>query len=474
MNFRSPTALFAVLLLPFVATAQVGVETYVQSKRFHRPGQGEQVEVAITLMGGSLSPRMDAEGNITGQVEILTLIERNDTLLAVRKAAVTGPLSNGALPLDFVHQESFLLDPGAYDLSVEVRDLNAADSTLTTGTQQPLVIGERDPLSFSDVQFFLPPINGKEPAPFFGSYFDEPQRTMHFHAELYGTPTLKDSSLAISYALENLETRTVRGGLKRVKRTSAAPVIPVDGSFAIHDLPSGNYLLVLEALDRNGRSLLRKEQIVQRNNPVVLDMEATNAANTFTEAYTDADTLAEYLRSMVPIANELERRLLQDYSERKELTDMQRIMYAFWHNRNGADPQGMWLKYHEVVKNVNRMYGCRNLKGYESDQGRTYLKYGAPNTVVDRSHETSTVPFQIWHYYHAGRYRDKRFVFWHQERSAICWQMLHSQVPGEINNPRWLELLHHTDSPMSLFNEVGTVRSTQSGQEVLDLYNNPR
>lgn len=472
MSFTRLFWTFSLCASALTLSAQSELDALVQTKRFHQPSNGDLLAVDISLIGPTAKV---VQGRT--RVEAITMLMRNDSLIDFRKTEVDGPVNTEGIAQDFLHQEHFRVRPGQYDLQVELRDLGAGD-TIHRGYQLPVVINDRSQgPSFSDIQLITAGEGGKA-IPFSGYYYPETINTLSFHAELYGMPQRVglDSLFLLTYQLEEFESRKVRGTFKRVQRAKATSVVEIDGAFPIGDLPSGNYLVSIEARDRKGDLVVREEQLIQRNNPIHFDPESADLLGaTFVDQYTNADTLAEYLRSMVPIADDLERRLLEDYSARKDITAMQRIMYTFWYNRNGADPEGSWLKYSEAVKQVNRMYGCRNLRGYESDQGRVYLKYGAPNTLVDRSNATATIPYQIWHYYHAGRYRDKRFVFWQPERSTICWQLLHSEVPGEMKNPRWNEMLHQTDNPMSQFNSVnGNILNSQSGQEVLDNFNNPR
>ncbi len=462
--------------LGLCALAQTNLDALVQTKRFHQPGQGDLVEVDISVIGASTKV-VEGTGGTHARVEAITMVLRNDSLLDFRKSAVDGPAGSDGVVQDFLLQEHFVLKPGTYDIQVELRDLGAGD-TVHTGYELPVVVDDRTHgPSISDIQFTTVGGNGTA-IPFTGHYYPSEVGTLAFHAEVYGMPGRvgQDSLFLLTYQIEEFETRKVRGTYKRVQRAKAIEVVDVDGAFPIGDLPSGNYLVSVEARDRKGELLARQEQLMQRNNPLHYDPEnISTLGSTFVDRFTDGDTLAEFLLSMVPVADDMERRLLEDYSSRKDLSSMQRIMYTFWYNRNGADPEGAWRRYKETVDQVNRLYGCRNLRGYESDQGRVYLKYGAPNTLVDRSNATATIPYQIWHYYHAGRYRDKRFVFWQPERSTTCWQLLHSEVPGEMKNPRWNEMLHQTDNPMSLFNSInGNISNSQSGQEVLDNFNNPR
>lgn len=464
------------LLSALEVAAQSRVEAIVETKRFHLPGQGEQIDVNVAILGATTrTAAVPGTDRYQARVEVVTMVELGDSLVDFRKTEVSGPEGTDTVGTDFVHQEHFLLPGAQYTLSVELRDLVAGD-TGPVGERLPLhVPASRSGIGFSDIQLMMPATAHGKAAPFPGTYYSQDIDQLAFYAELYGTDRVlgPDSSLLISYQLENYETKDVRGMFRRVQKAKAAPVVEVKGGFPIEELPSGNYLLAIEVRGRNGDRLARQEQFLQRNNPISYALEGGSSifgAN-FTDAFTDADTLAEHIRSMRPIATDMERRIIDDQGARKDLPTMQRFMYSFWYNRDAAAPKRAWDRYAEAVREVNRMFGCRNVRGYASDQGYVYLKYGAPNTVVDRSNETSSIPYYIWHYYQVGRYRDKRFVFWQPERSATCWQLLHSEVPGEMKNPRWNDMLHQTDQPWSV---QGAGSRTLGGQEAQELFDNPR
>ena len=111
------------------------------------------------------------------------------------------------------------------------------------------------------------------------------------------------------------------------------------------------------------------------------------------------------------------------------------------------------------------------MRGYESDQGITFLKYGLPSSVVDGSNDNKQLPYLIWHYYKAGRYSDKRFVFWQQNTGIGCWELLHSEIPGERNNPHWQAMLSAPLGNASM-TEGTQVRSFE-GQRVEDNFLRP-
>ena len=64
------------------------------------------------------------------------------------------------------------------------------------------------------------------------------------------------------------------------------------------------------------------------------------------------------------------------------------------------------------VAYVNEMYGdCKQGQGSMTEMGNIYIRFGKPNTVVKRHHETEYYPYEIWHYHKAGRFNNKRFCF---------------------------------------------------------------
>jgi GWxTD domain-containing protein len=150
---------------------------------------------------------------------------------------------------------------------------------------------------------------------------------------------------------------------------------------------------------------------------------------------------------------------------------MKRFFYSFWANRS-VDPEAAWAAYRAEVIKVNRLFGCRVLKGYETDRGRVFLQYGPPNTMMDRFNDMGTLPYTIWHYYRAGKFTNRRFIFYQPDRVTNCFPMLHSEVPGELNNPQWNMQLHESNT--SFRNVQSTDPNSLEGDRVREFFNDPR
>ncbi len=468
-------------------SAHAAVDVVVESKVFHVPGGEPRVEVNMAFLAGSMVIGMDERGFHRARVEATTIIERDGAVVTFSKAEVLGEERLDSLPTDLVHQEYFRLPPGDYELSVEVKDLNSATEA-TTRYHAPLAVGARgEGIVISELMLAQSIDPSEEPhakfgyqvVPLISDYFPRELKQLNFYAEVYGTDEAfgNDSLYLLTYQLENFEKGGVFGSYKKNIRAKARPVEPVFAQFDISELPSGNYLLSVEVRDKKGELKARREQFMQRNNPMPrnydpLALNKVDISNTFVDRYTDRDTLAEYVNSLSPIADPLERKIIQDRWQDRDMEHMKRFLYTFWSNRNPADPEGAWQTYQEQVVKVNKLFSCRILKGYETDRGRVYLQYGAPNTMMDRLNEPGTLPYSIWHYYRAGRYSNKRFVFYQPDLANYCMQLLHSEVPGEIQNPQWNNILHMRNVAMP--GVQGRDPGTLESDRVREFYNDPR
>lgn len=480
-------------MLPFVLLAwpyrpvKAQVEMVVEPRTYYTPEGRPQVEVNMAFLTGTFGAVANDRGFAQARVEVLTLIERNDTIVAFEKTTVNGPESLDSIQNDLVHQEYFALAPGIYDLLIEARDGSTADTTQRR-VRMPLAVGTLPPgISIADIllaERIAPSMEGERSkygytvTPLLSDYLPRSITKLNFYTEVHGAERIlgQDSLYLLTYQIEGFESKAVFGPYKRSIRAKASPVEPVIAEFDIADLPSGNYVLAVEVRNRQGQLITRNDQFFQRNNPIrysydLHSMDRLDLDGKFIGAFTDRDTLVDHIASLRPIADPLEAKIIDDRFKDRDMDLMKRFFYSFWANRS-SEPEKAWAAYRQEVIKVNKMFGCRVLRGYETDRGRVYLKYGAPNTMMDRFNETGTLPYSIWHYYRAGRFTNKRFVFWQPDMANFCMQLLHSEVPGEMNNPQWNYMLHvRNQAPPGV---QGTQPSTLESDRVLEFYNDPR
>lgn len=441
----------------------------------------------MAILGGTAVTVANKAGFMQARVEALTLIEQDGAIKAFAKTEILGPERLDSLQYDLLHQEFFDLAPGTYELTIELRDLNSTDTTVTR-YNAPLAVGTLPSgVSISDVVFaerIVPASEGPgtkfgyQVVPLLTDYFPQAISTLELYAEVYGSDAHfgKDSLYLLTYQIENADKGEVFGQFKKSSRVKAKPVEPVMAQLDIKALPSGNYRAAIEVRDRKGELVARREQFFQRNNPMRLDydlqaLDQLDMSTTFAGAFNSPDSLAEHINSLRPIADPLERKIIDDRWKDRDMDQMKRFFYSFWANRS-LDPEQAWRDYRAQVVKVNKLFGCRVKEGYETDRGYVYLKYGAPNTMMDQLNEMDSYPYTIWHYYRAGKYTNRRFVFYQPDLVSNCFELLHSEVPGEIQNPSWNQILHSRNVAMP--NVQAAPVGTQSGVRTEDLFNNPR
>jgi hypothetical protein len=97
---------------------------------------------------------------------------------------------------------------------------------------------------------------------------------------------------------------------------------------------------------------------------------------------------------------------------------------------------------------------------------------------VRRHNETEYYPYEIWHYHRAGAFTNKRFLFYAPYAVAECFEVLHSDLLGEISNPDWMTQLRNRENSSRVtdtqMNRLNLRRDTYSRSEPEDLFFNPR
>jgi len=217
---------------------------------------------------------------------------------------------------------------------------------------------------------------------------------------------------------------------------------------------------------------LQKKIFFQRSNPKVIStFSPTDISSSFV-AEMNTNELAEFIKSIEPISTAIELNYARNQLKGNNTELMQKYFYNFWFTRNPENPKEAWITYKKEVDIVNKEFSTAIKKGYETDRGRVYLKHGKPNTIVQRYSEPSAYPYEIWHYYKVANFSNIRFVFYNPDLVSNDFPMLHSNLPGELNNPQWKVQLHkRTNQPRDM--EEKNNNEHWGGQSD-DFFNNPR
>ena len=426
---------------------------YFNYNKFYAPEQGPYLESYLTIVGESVEFAQVESGYYQANVEVTLLLRQDGEIVDFKKYNLTSPEVAAGGFTDFVDQQRFALKEGTYELEIEMLDLNLPDAKPFSASQTLEIAFPSGEIALSDIQLLKSYKKATEPSTFTKSgfdllpvanaYFDEQATELAFYAEVYNTDQVlgQDMGYLVNYYIETFDKERTLGNFFRFDKTKASPVNPVLHKFDITELGSGYYNLVVEVRDKENVLIRNQKIFFQRlREEMGMSMESLASAdvtNTFVALYSEADTLREHIFSLHPIASDLEKQIIDRQIATAELQTMQQFFYSFWYNRNTTDPKSEWEIYEAEVEKVEKLFGTRNKHGYQTDQGRVYLQYGAPNTITNRPNEPSAYPYQIWHYYKVGKFNNKRFVYYSEQLVATEYTLLHSEIPGEPKDYRW-------------------------------------
>ena len=481
------------VLIAFAGNAQVKakrLKPYLSTTTYCVPGMTPYVENAIAIENRSAVYKQFEPGKFKATVEITTVFRKGEET-TFSKVALDSPVVTDTSNLDgaFIGQQRFPLANGEYQMEISITDMNSGDALPTETVTVELNYPDNVP-SISDILLFDSYTKAAKPSdctksgydllprvyPFYGSN----ENKLHFYAELYNSNKLYDEGkFLVNYYIETVESSNRMQNFFFTKRFDVGKANILLNTLDISELPSGNYYLVVEMRDRSNTLICSNSCFFQRSNPnVAFDMEdlaGVSIANTFVGNITEIDTLRKYIRYLDPICSEMER----DYSSNLVRTDdvktMQQFLFNFWSKRSPMNPKQGFEEYLAAVRRVNMSFKTSSYPGYRTDRGYVFLKYGQPDKIMESPNEPGAYPYEIWHYYEVANQHNKRFVFMSKDSAANDYQLIHSDVVGEINNPRWQLEIYSRIYGQGYDQGVDQSEYERGwGSHAGDLYNNPR
>lgn len=485
-------------LILFIATLVIATSAMASPlaifnyKIFYIPERGPVVETYFDISGHSVILVDNGDGVLRSQVGITMIFKKGEEIVTFDKKVIDSPEMTADNIVDFIDIERFILPSGKYDLEIHITDLNDPTEDTQVTTLEIDVPPTPSGVFVSDIELvsafkktdelgmysksgydILPMVNDNE--------LKAGMNEVVFYAEVYGATleAVGDMFLARAYLADASNDEMVASTVINLRR-NAGEVVPIINRLPISEVVAGNYNIVIDVISRENETLAtQKIQVIRSVSERPLDLDNLTddeIADSWVNKYDEKSVLFEYFHSLRPISNRSELSVM-DNSMRKvnevELIYLQRYFYGFWHSRDEENSEEAWLEYKVKVDLVQKEFGTRNKRGYETDQGRIFLKYDSPNQIVDRANEPSSYPYIIWQYYKADNFNNVKFVFYDPSLLRQDYQLIHSEnIPGEITNYRWQMLLKQRDTPQN--NVDKTSPEGQYGGRADDYFNNPR
>ena len=482
----------------------LGVTVYAQQKKslnayisyavFNTPGENSTpyVETYITFDKGSLVYVKNESGQYTATINVTIMFKQWESVQNFGKYSLSSPMVADTTGIGgfFMDMQRYSLDNGTYNLEVILEDANNKSDKPFKAIDQLLIdfpetfcmssIIGLESFSKADKEGSMTK-NGYDLIPMIMPFYPETMNKLTFYAEIYNAKKQlgENEKYLLNTYICAFENNTKLNNYYFTKRMTAKDIDVIINSMDITNLPSGNYYLVIEARDRNNEVIGLNRYFFQRSNPYYQIDNTMLASITTDEVFSgqikDIDTIREYIRTLSPISTLVEKDYAEELIKTDDIKTMQQYFYTFWSSRNRVNPRQAWLDYYAQVQRVNASFKTINGKGYASDRGVVFLKYGAPDRIVQSYNEPGAYPYEIWHYYTLGNQRNKKFVFMTLDIVTNDFKLIHSDAVGELSNFRWTnEIYQRTYGTYNDYGVDDAVNPNSYGDRARDYYDNPR
>lgn len=456
-----PMNILRIVVMPIAFVLLVlqvqAIEVQLRHCRFYAPEIGPYIEADLLVIGNSIKYAPVAVGQYRGSVEVTLIYKQNGEIKAFDKYLLNTVdiTDTSKIDVGIIDKQRFVLANGNYTLEASFKDLNAGDVKYYT---EELVINfDTEKLQLSDISLVdeykaSDEVNsvyvksGVFMSPYVVNFYHNEVNKLPFYVELYNPGVLPtDEGLLATYAIYKQGKSQPEDKQYITKKIKAAPVTPIFAEFDISKLVSGNYEVLVEVRNRNNELVASRTAFFQRMkffDPVSLDsLHKLDTEGTFAELFSKEE-LDYQLQSMMPVATVAEANAIKNARKGGDIEVMRRVFLNFWLGRNDVDPLSAWTMHANLVKSVNYEFGTNSIYGFNTDRGRVYLQYGAPNQRQIADREPGTLPYEIWQYYEkVGNQSNVKFVFYNPDLVTNHYILIHSNALNEIRNDQWQQLV---------------------------------
>jgi len=433
------------------------LSAYLYLSQFKSPKDGTYVESYLNIIGNTVKFKKNIDGKYQSNIEILYLFKQQGKIKAFEKYTLNSPLVEDTLMMypNFIDVQRIAIKDGIYNFELHIRDLNDTNNTYSYKNIVNVDMSQKH--QFSDIELVksytetteenILSKNGLDLVPYVSSFLPNNIDTLMFYSELYNNDKKEECLLLYYIETQNKERRL--NEFTKHKKIIAKEVNPIFKTFNISDLPTGNYNLVLVLKNKENKTLCQKKFFFQRYNNKIESVVDTLRLETFSLSelaeIKNIDLMKDYIKSTIPILNQRELFKANNILKSNDINLLKNFFNDYWKS-SSSNPEVDWRIYKQNVDMVNRSYNSQIKRGYETDRGRVYLKYGKPSNIISSTHEPASYPYEIWHYFEINGETDKRFIFYNPEIAGDDYTLLHSDVTGEKSNLYWQKDLTRRNS----------------------------
>ncbi len=268
------------------------------------------------------------------------------------------------------------------------------------------------------------------------------QDTLSFFVEFYNSDKLFDGNFFVRSRIM-IEDR-ILFAYEEVQNKSPRPLNMIKEKFDISKLKSNIYTLMVELVDnKNNVKSSTSCKFFLWNSRVDSDFDAFTVTNPETDIFSNysEDELNSYLQTLTYISSQEERNFIGVLANADQKRN---YLASFWEKRRRYPTQpieALWQGHLAALTYCNQEFKSALRKGWQTDRGRVFMKYGIPSNIERFPYEANLVPYEIWYYDRLSVQTKVKFIFYDKDLSTNEYELLHSDKYGEVNNPNWRQQL---------------------------------
>ena len=474
-------ALRTKVLALFFSQLSVGVafaqpRASIQFARFEAEGI-PYVELYVTAERASLRP--GPEGRRA--VELTVLFEEDGKTRVADRLNLQSPI--GDTTANFTEALRYPLTPGNYRLRVEGRDLNRAEGdTLSLNLVTPLEVTKpMERAHLSDIQLAgrSEEVTGAEASaqlakqgrllePLAGHVVRRTMNALTAYVEVYDGAGDPSQAWVLEYTVARISDDGKREDiLRKTRRTPGGLVTtPIFLNLSTVTLRSAPYLFEVTLRDRALQVVDQKSVVFHVINPTADPEQSVADGGADWTMEIPEDSLDYVLLSLLPVVSSDVSPVISGALEADSATTKRAAIYNHFAQLSPTSPARSYRAYLKVVREVDVAFQSGFRRGFQTDRGQIWLRYGEPNDRIEVSNDPSAPPYEIWIYNYIERTRQTpgKFLFYNPILDNANYVLLHSTVRGEINEPRWRRVLY--SRTIGEFGDDDTVQGTNVGDNV--------
>ena len=344
---------------------------------------------------------------------------------------------------------SFILPASEYVCVISGRNFN--DSTIIRTYKEPIKVAPfvGNTLSISNIQIASNILqespnkssvfykNSFEIIPLPTSIFGENLPVLFHYFELYNLQNLNNNfPLKLSTLVYNSRGDIFYRKSKNLTKTTDSRVEV--GTIPVNKFPTDSYTLSVSLIDSIGSYGVSSSKKFYVLNPSVeindsiysqiTDVFATHFGAMAEEELDDLFQKSKYIATHQEI---------DQYNSLTGKEGKQKFLYQFWNVRDSepsAARNEFYLEYLKRIEVSNQQFAALGKKGWQTDRGRVFLKYGEPSEIERFPNQIDSKPYEIWLYNEI----EGGIIFIFADLTSFSdYQLIHSTARGELRDDNW-------------------------------------